>query len=351
MSLTFGYADSSGGVRIFYAFERASGTPLLISHALFNPGASTMMNFEPNVTFNRSLANGASWYMYDCRNSGRSSRVEEPPIFSELVDDLAAVARAIGEPFDVYGRADGCALAVALAARHPERVRRLLLVSPQRVQHDWKRVAEYTQRTLRRFSFDPVGTLASHLAWGHPGVDTALALDAAKKHLEAMPMEVGRSLQRAFAGIDLVEFGPLVEAPSLLISQEAELELAIEAAGCLPHSSVARWNQLGDGSVNGEAWRRAWDEAFPPNDYARPSQQPKDVEPSAGLSPRETEILTLLCQGLSNSEIADSLVITQSTAKRHVANIFAKLGVSSRTKAIALVNERGLLPRAGPHLS
>jgi len=50
------------------------------------------------------------------------------------------------------------------------------------------------------------------------------------------------------------------------------------------------------------------------------------------LTPREHEIVMLIAQGLSNREIADELVISPATAARHVANILAKLGFSSRTQ-------------------
>jgi LuxR family maltose regulon positive regulatory protein len=64
----------------------------------------------------------------------------------------------------------------------------------------------------------------------------------------------------------------------------------------------------------------------------------------SGLTSRELEILTLVAYGLSNPMIAKRLVISEHTVHRHVANIFAKLGVSSRAAAVALAAERELLP-------
>ncbi len=63
----------------------------------------------------------------------------------------------------------------------------------------------------------------------------------------------------------------------------------------------------------------------------------------SGLTSRELEILTLIAYGLSNPMIAKRLVISEHTVHRHVANIFAKLGVSSRAAAVALAAERELL--------
>lgn len=64
------------------------------------------------------------------------------------------------------------------------------------------------------------------------------------------------------------------------------------------------------------------------------------IEP---LSPRELEVLRLLCAGDSNQEIARRLVISLATVKKHTGNIFGKLGVASRTQAIVRAGELNLL--------
>jgi ATP/maltotriose-dependent transcriptional regulator MalT len=52
------------------------------------------------------------------------------------------------------------------------------------------------------------------------------------------------------------------------------------------------------------------------------------------LTRREREILQLLSMGLSNQEMAEKLVIAEGTLKRHVANLYQKLGVHNRTQAV-----------------
>jgi len=52
-----------------------------------------------------------------------------------------------------------------------------------------------------------------------------------------------------------------------------------------------------------------------------------------GLTVRESEVLELIAQGLTNGQIAVALVISQSTVRRHVEHVLAKLGVTSRTAA------------------
>ena len=61
------------------------------------------------------------------------------------------------------------------------------------------------------------------------------------------------------------------------------------------------------------------------------------------ISPREREVLALLAQGQSNQEIADALVVTVETVKRHVSSLLSKLGVENRTQAAMRVRSIGLL--------
>jgi NarL family two-component system response regulator LiaR len=63
-----------------------------------------------------------------------------------------------------------------------------------------------------------------------------------------------------------------------------------------------------------------------------------------GLTEREQEVLSLLVKGLPNAEIADRLVVSVATVKFHVRGILSKLGVSSRTEAVALALQQDLIP-------
>jgi NarL family two-component system response regulator LiaR len=69
--------------------------------------------------------------------------------------------------------------------------------------------------------------------------------------------------------------------------------------------------------------------------------------PTSQLTDREREVLALMVEGLNNTEIAKRLVVSQSTIKSHVSSILSKLGVNSRTEAVAIALQKNLIPRSG----
>ncbi|GAA1006037.1 hypothetical protein Aple_040950 [Acrocarpospora pleiomorpha] len=98
---------------------------------------------------------------------------------------------------------------------------------------------------------------------------------------------------------------------------------------------AALWAE-GHGLTLDQAVRLALEEAVP---VTRPVVQPAALTPQSTLTAREQEIAELIARGLSNRAIADELVISQATVARHVANILAKLGFTSRTQVATWVVE------------
>jgi DNA-binding NarL/FixJ family response regulator len=63
-----------------------------------------------------------------------------------------------------------------------------------------------------------------------------------------------------------------------------------------------------------------------------------------GLSPRESEVVALICQGLSNQEIAERAFISINSVKTYIRSAYRKMGVQRRTQAVLWARERGFLP-------
>ena len=84
------------------------------------------------------------------------------------------------------------------------------------------------------------------------------------------------------------------------------------------------------------AGRRAFDDALP----ADPAT---GQDPDTDLTPRELQVLRMVCDGASPADVADALVISPKTVSNHLTSVYAKLGVHSRTEAVATALRRGLV--------
>ena len=74
-------------------------------------------------------------------------------------------------------------------------------------------------------------------------------------------------------------------------------------------------------------------------------EQVSEAEAS-GLSARELEVLVLVARGLSNARVASSLHISEATVKRHLANVYEKIGAHSRTEATRKALDEGWISEA-----
>ena len=83
------------------------------------------------------------------------------------------------------------------------------------------------------------------------------------------------------------------------------------------------------------------DQAMSP--VVRNRLQTRDRSPRSSLTPRELEVLQLVAGGSSNREIGQQLMLSEATVKSHLVHIYDKLGVRSRTSAVASAREQGVL--------
>ena len=84
--------------------------------------------------------------------------------------------------------------------------------------------------------------------------------------------------------------------------------------------------------------------------FVRDGRQTREPPPALDeLTPRELEILQLVARGLSNSEIAEQLVVSSTTIKTHVAHVLMKLALRDRIQAVVFAYENGIIrPGAEP---
>ncbi len=184
-------------------------------------------------------------------------------------------------------------------------------------------------------------------------------LPAARQHL-------AESLRLTFASGSRIGIARSLEAVARLAVMEDDPALAVQLAGAvsalradahLPPIPGARTQRFLDAAADlGEhAVARLWQEgtamtpaaavriALGVSTAAGPGPDrpaPRPSMPVGGLTPREQEVVALLGAGLSNRDIARKLFISPATAARHVANILAKLGFSSRSQVAAWANGR-----------
>ncbi|WP_405864026.1 response regulator transcription factor [Streptomyces sp. NBC_01515] len=100
----------------------------------------------------------------------------------------------------------------------------------------------------------------------------------------------------------------------------------------------------GDAGLSPSIQRRLLERLSEPE----PQEPSEPAEPPDGLTARETEVLLLIAEGLTNQEIARTLHVSTATVKTHINNLFAKTGLKDRAQAVRYAYGKGLVrPPAG----
>ena len=148
-----------------------------------------------------------------------------------------------------------------------------------------------------------------------------------------------------FSGLVLLR-GQYPQIPVVMISAQEEAAVVARsrefgASGFIPKSSPLETIQQAVRQVlEGEVW-------WPPQAFEAVSVSAEAKAASAGLAsltPQQFRVLTMVCEGLLNKQIAFELSVSEATIKAHVTAIFRKLGVRTRTQAALLLQQMESIP-------
>lgn len=329
------------GKRVAYA--TVGEGPLLVFGARWITHLEDEWELPEARRFFETFAQDYRVVRYDRIGVGLSERtLPHPPSPDSDVRTLGAVLDSVGdEPAVVFACSCAGFAAALFAKAHPERVSKIVFFGSYAARDD---IPEATKRSLVDF----VRTnwlLASQMLAGlfapHASGDEIARLSSHKRR--SADAEVAAAFLELDLDADQRDVLPLVTTPSLVLHRRGDRAVPVnrgrEVAALLPN---ARFVPLsGDGHLPWVDDQRDLMRALAGFlDDRAPAASPNGKSP---LTARETEVLRLVASGLSNREIASSLVLSEHTVHRHVANILRKLSQSSRAAATAHAARAGLI--------
>lgn len=347
---------ASDGVRIAYSVT-GSGPPLVkaanyLTHLEHDWRSPVWRHWWQGLSETHQLIR------YDARGSGLSDW--DVPTFDMdcWVRDLEAVVDAMHlERFPLLGISQGASVCVAYAAKHPERVTRLVLYGG------------YARGRFHRSNDEQARQEAEALihlirvGWGKENpafrqlFSTMLMPDADADqmrslnelaHISTTPENAAR-MERAFYDIDIQRMAPQVQAPALVLHAREDASIPMEEgrllAALIPDARFAPLESRNHILIEQDpAWGRFLAEvrAFLGEQTDSSETSPTPPAVFVELTQRERDVLDLIAQGLDNGEIAARLVVSHKTVRNHISHIFDKLMVKNRAQAIVLARRSGM---------
>ena len=288
---------------------------------------------------------------YDQRGCGLSDRDVGDISFTAWLADLETVVAAAGlARFALLGASQSASLAIAYAAKHPQRVSHLVLYggfARGRLRRASPAQAEEAdvQRGLIRLGWgrdDPAFRQFFTTQFLPDGTPEQIASFNEIQRLSASPQTAERVFD-ATNSIDVSELAQRVSTPTLVLhgreDKRAPFEEGRLIAARIPGARFVPLETRNHVLVEQDpAWSRFLDEirAFlGSGDHAAAASFPE-------LTSREREVLELVARGLANDQIAERLGIASKTVRNQVSALFDKLGVTSRAQAIVKAREAGV---------
>ncbi len=344
------YARTSDGVNIAYTATGA-GYPLFWLPHFLASHVQMEWDFPQQFVYNK-LGENLQVIRFDCRGLGLSDRDVEDISLDARMRDLDAVADKLGlERFAVAGIEGGGNLAAAYAQAHPERVSQLVLTNwtPRfRADNNSQRL-----KALGRLLRDDWELFTENIGTQSFGYDTPLAAGYSKLVRSTVTNELAVRYADQLTDEEMLPILADVQVDTLVLHSQkntyASEDSSKLSAATAPRASLVTF----EGALPKHIYRLlqaiidfVGPGGEPPEE--RPEQRPAApvlLEDDAGLTGRESEILSLLARGFSNREMADQLVLSPRTIERHLENLYRKTGARNRAEATAYAYTHGLVAR------
>jgi pimeloyl-ACP methyl ester carboxylesterase/DNA-binding CsgD family transcriptional regulator len=278
---------------------------------------------------------------FDRIGCGLSSRELTPrPSIASESRQLEAVVDAVGGRATIFASSCCCLAASELAVRDPLKVEKIVYFGGYATRHD---IPDAMRASLVQFTRLNWGLAAQMFA---SLFDPHASGDEIQKYMrmqrKAATAEAASIFLELDLGADLREVVPQVAVPALVLPRRGDRTVPIsrgrELASLLPN---ARFVPLaGDAHV---PWKDDQRELFRALAGFLHNAAPLELAGASPLTSRETEVLRLVATGMSNREIASTLVLSEHTVHRHIANILRKLAQSTRAAAATHATRVGLI--------
>src|SRR5262245_14211060 len=345
------YARASDGVRL--AWAEAGDGPVVVKAANWLTHLEYEWESPVWKHWIRFLSGNFRLVRYDERGCGMSEWHGGTLSIDQWADDLARVIDAArpDEPVTLLGISQGAATCIRYATRCPERVARMIFYG------GYARGVMLRDTPDAEAQFRAMIELA-RVAWGKPNpafrqVFTSRFIPGATHEqlqwfndlcLKTTTGEVFSHLLTARGTVDVVPLLSELRTPTqILHGREDEVVSIAEGrllASRIPEAEFVELDSKNHILLEHEpAWQRFREAVLGFVQLAAAASALGSA--FAALSAREREVLALMTEGLSNTDIAERLSISEKTVRNHASNVFDKLGVWSRAQAIVFARDHG----------
>jgi pimeloyl-ACP methyl ester carboxylesterase/DNA-binding CsgD family transcriptional regulator len=332
------YVETDDSMKIGYTVNGSGPTLVYMPFSISNVGRVSEGDWGQNPQFSR-LVSQVRLVRYDHRGQGVSTRgLGAAHCLEDYERDLDAVlGRLMPERVILMGGALSSHVAVRYAARHPERLRGLVLYRTG--------VTLRASPTLNQDLAAGDWELFLHSLLAVVHANESLGPGERRQAVANMKTSVTQADWLAYARVaeesNVEEFLSGIQTPALVLATGGHLTIsrqdATRLASLIPN---ARLVMVDESAALGAT-------AEPVLDFVRTLDAPPagsfEATAAAGLSTREVEVLRLIARGKSNPQIAAALVISVNTVVHHVSSILNKAGLANRTEAAAYAERMHLV--------